>query len=322
MTIEPTEDLANTCVLCIRGSGTFAIVRRSRVARLGDDMAIRVAAHTMGIPHMTVSEGARFVKEAGYDAIELICQDDYRCGLAENASRAEVSETARMVEDAGLRVSCLVPYMKAFNSLDAARGESVMDAARRAVDMAAELSANGMRILTGEEVPEADSSRCWDAMIERLRVLAEYADAHGIDLWLENHMDTQVYTASEMAALVAAIGHPRVGITYDPCNLVIMGEDNNRAAFDIQAAHIRHVHLDDGRMKPEGGIVSTPLDGGEMPWRDWVRWLVETGYDGYLTAEYVYRWTPEVLPPPEEALPAEAVAIREAVSSAGGMLAS
>ena len=285
-------------------------------------MAIRVAAHTMGIPHMTVAEGVRFIKEAGYDAIELICQDGYRCGLPENASRSEVSELAKMVEDAGLRVSCLVPYMKAFNALDAARGESVMDAARRAVDMAAELSTNGMRILTGEEVPEADSSRCWDAMIERLRVLAEYADSRDIDLWLENHMDTQVYTASQMAELVGAIDHSRVGITYDPCNLVVMGEVDNRAAFDVQSSHIRHVHLDDGRMKSAGVIVSTPLDGGEMPWRDWVRWLVEAGYDGYLTAEYVYRWTPEVLPPPEEALPAEAVAIREAVGSAGGTLAS
>ena len=284
-------------------------------------MAIRVAAHTMGIPHMTVAEGARFIKEAGYDAIELICQDGYRCGLPENASNAEVSEVAKIVEDAGLGVSCLVPYMKAFNALDAARGESVMDAARRAVDMAAELSATGMRILTGEEVPEADSSRCWDAMIERLRVLAEYADSRDIGLWLENHMDTQVYTASQMAALVGSIDHSRVGITYDPCNLVVMGEVDNRAAFDVQSSHIRHVHLDDGRMKSAGVIVSTPLDGGEMPWREWVRWLVEAGYDGYLTAEYVYRWTPEVLPPPEEALPAEAVAIREAVRSAGGSLA-
>ena len=285
-------------------------------------MAIRLAAHTMGIPHMTISEGARFIKEAGYDAIELICQDDYLCGLPENASKAVVSETARMVEDAGLRVSCLVPYVKAFNTLDAARGERVMDAASRAVDMAAELSANGMRVLTGEEVPEVDSSRCWDEMIERLRALAEYAHSSDIDLWLENHMDTQVYTASGMAALVAAIDHSRVGITYDPCNLVIMGERDNRAAFDVQVSQIRHVHLDDGRMKPEGGIVSTPLDDGEMPWRDWVRWLVEAGYDGYLTAEYVYRWTPEVLPPPEVALPAEAIAIREAVMSAGGTLAS
>ncbi len=284
-------------------------------------MAIRVAAHTMGVPHMTIPEGVRFIKDAGYDAIELICQDGYRCGLPEDASDAEVSATARIIEDSGLGVSCLVPYMKAFNTLDAARGEMVMDSARRSVDMAAALSANGMRILTGEEVPAADFSRCWAAMIERLRILAEYADTRGVDLWLENHMDIQIHTAAQLASLVAAVDHPRIGIAYDPCNLVIMGNVDDRAAFDVQVAHIRHVHLDDGRMKPEGGIVSTPLDGGEMPWRNWVRWLVEAGYDGYLTAEYVYRWTPEVLPPPEEALPAEAVAIREAVAAAGGMLA-
>ena len=93
------------------------------------------------------------------------------------------------------------------------------------------------------------------------------------------------------------------------------------AAFDAQIDHVRNVHLDDGRMKPEGGIVSTPLDRGEMPWRRWVFWLVASGYDGTLTAEYVYRWTPEVLPPPEEALPEQATAIREAVLAAGGALA-
>ena len=270
---------------------------------------------------MTVSQGARFIRSAGFSAIELICQDGYRCGLPEKATGREVTAAAKAIRDAGLEVAGLVPYLKAYNTLDRTRADSVMEAARRSVDMAAALSAGGMRILTGEETADSNSGQSWNCMVERLRTLAEYADAAGVDLWLENHMDTQVRTASEMAALVRAIGHCRAGITYDPCNLVIMGEPDDRAAFETQIAHIRHVHVDDGRIEPTGGFVSTPLDEGEMPWRQWVRWLVDADYAGYLSAEYVYRWTPDVLPPPELALPAEAVAMREAIEAAGGSVA-
>ena len=191
-------------------------------------MAVEVAAHTMGVPHLGLADGVRFLASAGYDAVELICQDGYQCGLGERASEREVSAAAKMVADAGLRVSCLVPYVKAYNSPDDRKWAEALDDARRAVDIAAGLTASGMRILTGVEVEAPEAERAWARMVESLRTLAEYADRRGVDLWLENHMDTQITTAVQLAELVREIDHARVGITYDPCNLVIMGEPDDR----------------------------------------------------------------------------------------------
>ena len=53
-------------------------------------------------------------------------------------------------------------------------------------------------------------------------------------LLLENHMENQVTSAAQMVELVQALDHPRVGIIHDPANLTIMGEPDDRSAFELQ----------------------------------------------------------------------------------------
>ena len=285
-------------------------------------MPIGIAAHTMATPGMTVEGAVELYRRLGFDAFDLVYQSGYGCGLSDETPEREVARLAGVVGDAGLVVSCLIPYVKAYNSLDERARKDALDAAKRSVDVAAALAAPAIRILAGEEVESDAAGRAWGAMVETLGRLADFAETRGIDLLLENHMENQVTSAAQMVALVQALDHPRVGIIHDPANLTIMGEPDDRSAFDLQQPHIRHVHLNDIHLVEEHpGYAAALFDAGQAPWRRWVSWLVEAGYEGHMTIEYVYRWEPDALPAPEDGLPGELAAIRGAVRAAGGRLA-
>ena len=284
-------------------------------------MPIGFAAHTMGTPHLSIPEAAELIARLGYDGIELIWQSDYRCALAPGASSAEIAAAAAAIDGCGLETVGLVPYDRSFNSPDRARRQTAGDRMKEAMDAAAALRAPRLRVLPGDPPEEGDAERSFVLLVETLGGLAEEAASRGLELAIENHMGTAVSTASAMAELVAAIDHPAAGILYDPANLAVMGERDDRAAYLCQRGRIRHVHLNDYRLLEPGsgpdfhGYRQRPLGEGEGAFRDWIGWLAQDGYGGFITAEYGTRWFADILPAPEIGLAHELAAMRSVLAA-------
>ena len=282
-------------------------------------MPIGFAAHTMGTPDLSVPEAAELIARLGYDGIELIWQSDYRCALAPGASSAEVAAAAAAIDGCGLETVSLVPYDRSFNSPDRVRRQTACDRMKEAMDAAAALGAPRLRVLPGDPPEEGDAGRSFALLVETLRELADAAASRGLELAIENHMGTAVSTAGAMAELVAAIDHPAAGILYDPANLAVMGERDDRAAYLHQRDHLRHVHLNDYRLLDPGagpdfhGYRQRLLGEGEGAFRDWIGWLVRDGYGGFITAEYGTRWFADILPAPEIGLAHELAAMQAAL---------
>jgi len=93
-------------------------------------MSIGIAAHTMSTPHMTVEAAIELYRRLGFDAFDLVYQTGYGCGLCEETPEREIERLARVIRDAGLRVSCLIPYVEEYNSLDERVRGDALDAAK------------------------------------------------------------------------------------------------------------------------------------------------------------------------------------------------
>ena len=273
---------------------------------------IKFAAHTMATPEMDIRLAAELVARLGYDGLEVIFQQNYKCGLSEQPSSTEIDIVRKSCTDTGIEIVCLVPYVKDFGDPDPILREASKNTIQNAIRTAAQLGAHLVRILPGQTTYDDDEI---NRMAELLHSLAYEAAAQEVTLVVENHMDTAFETAAEMVAFVKIINHPNVGILYDPANLYIMGNRDSERAFQLQKSFVRHVHINDAILDPMADQPYTQrlLGDGELDWADCLRYLREAGYEGWITAEYGVRWFANILPPPDVGLVNELNRIRSAL---------
>src|SRR5262249_4649630 len=186
---------------------------------------------------------------------------------------------------------------------DAAKRATALDEAMRVLDLAAALSAPGIRVFGDRVQPGADRAATEGWIVEALSALGERGRTAGVECWLETHGDFAPGAAARK--LVDRAG-PGVAAIWDPANAFSeFGEppaDGARALGDA----VRHVHLKDVR-PPSADDPPRPwkpvlLGRGEFPAESVMDVLSARGYGGFVSFEWEKRWHPEI-EEPEIALP-------------------
>ncbi|HLG44495.1 MAG TPA: sugar phosphate isomerase/epimerase family protein [Nitrospirales bacterium] len=287
---------------------------------------MKIAGHTMGTPSRTPAEAMELFSRTGISGIELIMQDGYRSAVPITVTKAALREIRQRAADLGIQIAFLAPYITALNSLDKTTYRAQVDLLKRAVEVAVELGAPGLRVYGGKEVPEADWQPHFRRLVDGLRLGGEMARAAGVKLAVENHQTTMTVSARETMEVVRAVGLPSVGVLYDQANLSHMHQEEFAEALEVQRGHIVHVHVKDFVKKPgrerstsdtvafmpaEGRAIITRVVGeGIVPWGQILPALRSIGYDGWLSLEMEKRWYPDELPPEEEAFRRSAAFLR------------
>lgn len=262
---------------------------------------MKIAGHTMGTPELTVIEAIELFADLGLDGIEIICAADYGCGVDLSTAGADLRGIRQRASDSGLIIAGLVPYTKDMNHPDAAaRAKAVADL-KAAVDVAVALDCPALRVFGGHEVPPAAQGTALGWLGESLREAGEYAGAGGVQLNVENHMDTMATSAEMTMAIVRAVDLPNVGVLYDQANLAFMNTEVYEMAVALQGPRIQHVHVKDF-MWDGTQRVAAVLGHGIIPWAQIVSALMHLGYDGFYSLEYERRWFPDQLPPSAEGM--------------------
>ncbi len=274
---------------------------------------MKIVGHTMGTPDSTVLEAIDLSASLGLHGVEIICADDYRCGVNLAPSSSELKCIKQRVEDAGLVVAGLVPYAKDMNHPDAGAREQAVADLKRVVDIAVALECGAIRVFGGHEVPPSVQGTAMGWLAESLREAGEYAQAAGVQLNIENHMDTMATSAEMTMAIVRAVDLPNVGVLYDQANLAFMNSEVFEMAIALQGPRIQHVHVKDFYWRGTERIAAV-LGQGIMPWEMIIASLDDLGYDGFYSLEYERRWFPDQLPPP-------AVGMRQCLDFLRGTLA-
>ncbi len=270
--------------------------------------------HTMATPELDPVGALQLAARLGFDGLELICQDNYPCGISRSADPSAVQRIARASSDSGVPIVVLSSYEKRFADPDADVRSKAFQALLRELDLAAVLSASGIRLLAAEEPGEGQ----WDASLERivdaLRGIAEEAAKRKIQVLLENHMDTMATSAARTIAICSAADHANLKILFDPANLATLHAEGFLEAFELQKELIPHVHVKDA-VVVDGTRRSVVPGEGNDPWPALFSALRNHGYDGHYSLEYERRWIAE-LPPAEIALPKAKMFIERCLATA------
>jgi len=166
-------------------------------------------------------------------------------------------------------------HRRAFGlALELDTSDTAPDNMRRMLDVTAACGGDTLRTYTRHKGPVADKMR---AATADLSAVAERAASLGITIVLENHEDFQ---GPQLAAILAAVGHPSVRALYDYGNSQMVGEEPV-AALDAMAPFIARCHIKDHVIVTDGAgaavVQGVAMGDGTLPIRDLTDRLYDNG---------------------------------------------
>jgi sugar phosphate isomerase/epimerase len=160
----------------------------------------------------------------------------------------------------------------------------------------------------------------WDehkrGLVAQLRPLVDEAQAHGVVMAIENHIDL---LADEMVELIETIGSPWLGVCYDTANNLRMLEDPvvvaRKLAPHARATHVKDVTAQKGDPKTFAFWPSVPLGRGLIDLPEVLARLHDAKFDGLLALEIDYLAPAYVADGEEAAVGASLDYLRKAVAA-------
>jgi 3-oxoisoapionate decarboxylase len=229
---------------------------------------IDLAVHSFTMWH-------HFVHEPGFDAFTFI---DRMEGLGFTGINLSLNDTNyRHLGGRGVERMDRVRERLARSgmSLEVDTSGTAPDHMRTMIDVAARMGAASLRTYTRHIGTPAEMM---ERTIADLRAIMDHADRADITVIIENHED---FTGPELARIVEAVGHPRLGILYDYGNSQMVLEDPGEA-LDAVLPHVRAVHVKDHVMvRPEDAgrltVAGVPIGSGALPVEHLTRRLLDHG---------------------------------------------
>lgn len=268
---------------------------------------MKFSVFTASTPDWTPAEAAQTLAAQGWDGIEWRIVDDRpapgqtvpadRSFWAGNKStwqytgiQDSVGEIARITDQAGLAYSGIGGYQQAADHDDVdtmLRVTSELGARQVRVSMPVYRQ---VRERTGETYPQ---------LFDRTRADLEWAVSRaaelGVKALVELHHMTITPSASAALRLLDGLDPEHVGVIHDLGNLVIEGQEDHLAAFELLGPYLAHVHVknarwvDTGDTRADGSSVWqhewAPLRTGQASVSGYFEDLATFGYDGWVTIE-------------------------------------
>ena len=137
-------------------------------------------------------------------------------------------------------------------------------------------------------LPEDPEDAAYKTMLAAVTDIAEYAAKKHVTISLETGQET----GAQLAAFLDRITVARVGVNFDPANLVIYGVDAPSRALKHVVGRVTSVHVKDALLPETPGAMGREVRPGEgrAELKECFRILRESGFSGALVIEnYVAR---------------------------------
>lgn len=253
---------------------------------------MKLSFSTLGCPDWSFRDISSIASDLGYDGIEIrgIADEIYAPKIAA-FSPEQLPETLEILQ----RTNLTFPILTSGAYLSG--NENLADAEFEVKDyvlLAAKTGAKYVRVM-GEETPAPQWNTDNRTTAEKYALLCDFAADFGIDLLIE----TNGYLAdtAAMAELMERTDRANMGVIWDVHHTVrFFGETPAQSVKRI-GKYIKHVHIKDS-VRGRNGKTTYMLTGyGDIPVEEAVNELTAIGYTGFLSYEWVKRWSRELAEP-------------------------
>lgn len=260
---------------------------------------MRYAFMSFSLPEADLQTLVKAAADYGYDGIEPRIDGGHKHGIETSNSAAERQRIKGVFDDAGVAVACIAAGC---TFADASQAAEQQQKARAAIDLAADLGSDRVRVFGGKLPDGVSREEATVALTDSLTALAPYAADHGVIIALETH---DAWTAPEhVAEVMRRVDNPAIGVNWDLMHPPRTGNSTMEDSYQVLRQWIRHVHMHDATSDPSK-LDFKPMGEGEFDHRIVLRLLQEDDYTGYLSGEWI-GWEPG-----EVHLPREIKVLRE-----------
>lgn len=255
---------------------------------------MRFSVFTASTPDWDPATAARVLAGQGWDGIEWRITDQAdapvpgfwagnRATWPLTGLEERLPEIVRITRDAGLDFSGIGGYVPAGDRPNVAR----------LLAATAALGAGRVRV-TMPAIGSDDYRTLFDAARRDLAWASGEAARHGVTVLVELHHRTIVASASAAIRLVDGLDPGHVGVIHDIGNLVIEGQEDALAAFQMLGPYLAHVHVKNVAWRPTGHTADgattwtagwATLRAGQVDVAGYFAALAAHGYDGWVTCE-------------------------------------
>lgn len=225
-----------------------------------------------------------FAAENKIDEIELRSAWDKHCLDFDDC---ELTDCKKMADDTGVSYSVLNTFLCKCEFSDASGFEdSILDTAKRYVDIAVKLGIPSIRIFAFWK----DTAPHLDSIVEKVSAINEIAEDGEIAVLVENGTFSSVGSGSKLDSLLDSVDNTNVTALWDPGNVLNGGWDE---PIDIGArtlnGKISHVHVKNPHRRSDNSLHFGHLIGGLIDWAAHIKLLDQLGYKGDLSLETHWR---------------------------------
>lgn len=245
---------------------------------------MKLAFSTLGCPEWNWNDVISAASDLGYDGIEIrgLSNELYAPSIPEFTPHHIEKTKARLLH-LGLAIPCLASACV----FGAETGYSAaMTEGRAYIDTARELGAPFVRVMcesTAAPEKNVDTTLVKKALVE----LGEYAAARDVIVLLETN--GWFADSDRLARLFVEVETPGLGILWDVHHPYrFFGEEPKLTASRI-GKWIRYIHIKDS-VVDNGKVRYKMLGEGTLPIPEFISALVDIGYDGWYTLEWIRRW--------------------------------
>lgn len=252
-------------------------------------MAMKLAFSTLGCPDWNWNEIYSMAHDLGYAGIEIR-------GLGEEimASRAkpflpeERANTKRTLQQLNLTIPCFSSNCVLASSEGAA---IAFDEINEYIELADCFGAPFIRVLADAN-PAPGGEIDDDRIVEILQTLAPLAAARHVTLLVETN---GVYADTKrLKNLIQRVGSPHVAVLWDVHHPYRYFGEMPADTWANLSDSVRYIHVKDS-VRAVNGVVTYRLPGtGDLPLKALFEILTENKYDGFVSLEWVKRWSSEI----------------------------
>ena len=256
---------------------------------------MKLCFSTLACPEWTWDQILTYAKENGYSGVEVrgVGSQLHASNMPQFKPDA-IEDTKARLRDMGLSITCLSSACEIQRPVV---WEQTRDMALRYIDIAKALGVPYVRVLA--DVAPSPMGKVDEFTVRfAAKELGKYAGERGVTILIENNglfADSQRFRA-----LLDSIGMESVAALWDINHPIRFFGETPEITFETLAPYIRHIHIKDSYMAGSR-VQYCALGDGDLPVQAIFRMLMEKGYDGYFSFEWLKRWE-TYLDDPEYAL--------------------
>ncbi len=259
------------------------------------NLKIGVLADCFGFSTLSLREKLEKSASVGAQGVQLYATSGELA--PENMNAAKIAEVRDMVASNGLVISAVCGDLGGGGFRNAEDNKWKVEKSKRIMDLALELGANVITTHIGVVPEEMNDAR--KNMSEACNELAEYGDKMGAYFAIE----TGPEPAERLRGFIESLSAKAVRVNFDPANLaMVIGEKTCDSVASLRD-YIVHTHAKDGIMinKTNPEIIyghlkheeveaieyfrEVPLGEGSVDFDGYLKFLNDTGWNGFLTIE-------------------------------------